>query len=80
MGYKLLISIVPHNSGELIVNAAKSAGASGGTIAMGRGTASNGVLQLLGLGDTSKDIVYIIIKNSHFFIYFPLNYYRIWSV
>lgn len=64
MGYKLLISIVPHNSGELICNAAKSAGASGGTIAMGRGTASNGVLQLLGLGDTSKDIVYIIVKNS----------------
>ena len=64
MGYKLLISIVPHDSGELIANAAKSAGASGGTIAMGRGTASNGVLQLLGLGDTSKDIVYIIIKDS----------------
>lgn len=64
MSYKLLISIVPHNSGELICNAAKSAGAGGGTIAMGRGTASNGVLQLLGLGDTSKDIVYIIVKNS----------------
>ena len=64
MSYKLLVSIVPHNSGELICNAAKSAGAGGGTIAMGRGTASNGVLQLLGLGDTSKDIVYIIVKNS----------------
>lgn len=64
MSYKLLIGIVPHDSGELICNAAKSAGAGGGTIAMGRGTASNGVLQLLGLGDTSKDIVYIIIKNE----------------
>ena len=64
MGYKLLISIVPHNSGELIADAAKAAGAGGGTIAMGRGTASNGVLQLLGLGDTSKDIVYILIKES----------------
>ena len=64
MGYKLLISIVPHNSGELIADAAKSAGAGGGTITMGRGTASNGVLQLLGLGDTSKDIVYIIIKEN----------------
>ena len=64
MGYKLLISIVPHDSGELIADAAKSAGASGGTITMGRGTASNGVLQLLGLGDTSKDIVYIIIKDN----------------
>ena len=64
MNYKLLIGIVPHNSGELITDAAKSAGAGGGTIAMGRGTASNGVLQLLGLGDTSKDIVYIIIQNK----------------
>ena len=64
MGYKLLISTVPHDNGELIANAAKSAGAGGGTITMGRGTASNGVLQLLGLGDTSKDIVYIIIKEN----------------
>ena len=64
MSYKLLIGIIPHDSGELISDAAKSAGAGGGTIAMGRGTASNGVLQLLGLGDTSKDIVYIIIKES----------------
>lgn len=64
MSYKLLASIVPHDSGELISNAAKSAGAGGGTIAMGRGTASNGVLQLLGLGDTSKDIVYIILEEE----------------
>lgn len=64
MGYKLLISIVPHNSGELVTNAAKSAGAGGATITMGRGTASNGVLQLLGLGDTSKDIVYTLIKDD----------------
>jgi nitrogen regulatory protein PII len=64
MNYKLLVSIVPHDSGELISNAAKSAGAAGGTIAMGRGTASNGVLQLLGLGDTSKDIVYIILEEE----------------
>ena len=64
MNYKLLVSIVPHNSGELISNAAKSAGAGGGTIVMGRGTASNGVLQLLGLGDTSKDIVYIILEEE----------------
>ena len=64
MKHRLLISIVPHDSGELISNAAKSAGAGGATIAMGRGTASNGVLQLLGLGDTSKDIVYIILEEE----------------
>ncbi len=64
MNYKLLVSIVPHDSGELISNAAKSAGAGGGTILMGQGTASNGILQLLGLGDSSKDIVYIVLEED----------------
>ena len=64
MSYRLLISIVPHNSGEFIIDTAKKAGAGGGTVAMGRGITSNGVLQMLGLGDTSKDIVYIVLDNE----------------
>ena len=60
--YKLIICIVPHGDGEFITNAAKQSGAGGGTIIMGRGTASNSVLQLLGLGDTSKDITMNIVK------------------
>jgi len=64
MNYKLMISIVPHNSGEVISDAAKSAGAGGASIVMGRGTASNGILQLLGLGDTTKDIVYIVTEEN----------------
>ena len=62
--YKLIICIVPHDSGEFITNAAKQAGAGGGTIIMGRGTASNSVLQLLGLGDTSKDITMNIVEQN----------------
>ena len=62
--YKLITCIVPHNSGELITNAAKQAGAGGGTIIMGRGTASNSILQLLGLGDTSKDITMNIVEAA----------------
>ena len=62
--YKLITCIVPHNSGELITNAAKEAGAGGGTIIMGRGTALNVVLQLLGLGDTSKDITMNVVANE----------------
>lgn len=62
--FKLIVSIVPHNSGELITNTAKQAGAGGGTIVMGRGTAQNGLVQLLGLGDTSKDIVYILVASD----------------
>ena len=64
MSYKLLISIVPHNMGELITNATKEASAGGGTILMGRGTAANSIIQLLGLGDTSKDIAYVVVDDS----------------
>lgn len=64
MNYKLIISIVPYNCGKIIINAAVSAGARGGTIIMGRGTAANSVLQLLGLGDTSKEITYNIVEEN----------------
>ena len=62
--YKLIMCIVPHDSGEFITNAAKEAGAGGGTIIMGRGTASSNLLQLLGLGDTSKDITMNIVEEK----------------
>ncbi len=62
--YNLITSVVPHECGEFISDAAKTAGANGGSIIMGRGTAENSILQLLGLGDTSKDIVYIICEDD----------------
>jgi nitrogen regulatory protein PII len=31
---------------------------------MGRGTAANSIIQLLGLGDTSKDIAYVVVDDS----------------
>ena len=62
--YKLIISIVPHDCGELITSAAASRGAGGGTVIMARGTAQNNIIQLLGLGDTSKDIAYVIVDES----------------
>lgn len=62
--YKLIISIVPHNCGEIITGAAAQAGANGGTILMGRGTAQNSILQLLGLGETSKDIAFVLAESQ----------------
>lgn len=62
--FKLIVSIIPHNSGELVTNVARQAGANGGTIFMGRGTAQNNIIQLLGLGDTSKDIVFILVEDK----------------
>lgn len=64
MSFKLIISIVPHQKGEVITDSANQAGAQGGTILMGRGTAENGLLQLLGFGDTKKDITYNIVSEE----------------
>ena len=62
--YEVLISIVPRNQGELVTHAANEAGAFGGTILMGRGTAANSLLQILGFGDSAKDIVIIICEHD----------------
>lgn len=59
-----IMVIVPHGSGDFIAKVARDAGAGGGTITMARGTAKSKWAQLLGLGDTSKDIVYIVIGQE----------------
>ena len=64
MSYKLIVCIVPNNCGSLVTGAAISAGASGGTILLGKGTAANNILQLLGLGDTSKEITFTIVPEE----------------
>ena len=65
--YSLLISIVPRNCGEILTHAAVSAGSNGGTILMGRGTASNAILSMLGFGDTAKDVVLIVVLRCQLF-------------
>lgn len=62
MQHRMIVCIVPHDCGEDIVRSANQNGARGGTILMGRGTASNSVLQILGLGDSWKDIVFILVE------------------
>mgnify|MGYP003539421975 FL=1 len=64
MQYRMIVCIVPHDCGEEIVKCANQNGARGGTIVMGRGTASNNVLQILGLGDSWKDIVFILVESE----------------
>ena len=62
--YKLIITIVPRDNGEFITTAANKAGSRGGTILLGKGTAENSILQLFGLGDSSKDITYSIVEDD----------------
>ena len=61
---KLLICIVPHGKSERITLAARKAGATGGTVLMGRGTAKNQILEMLGLGDTRKDLIYMLLDDE----------------
>ncbi|MCR5762877.1 MAG: transcriptional regulator [Treponema sp.] len=63
--FKLLLSIVPHNKAELISNAAVAAGSFGGTVAMGRGISPNAFIAALGIGDSMKDIVYILTEEQN---------------
>lgn len=66
-GCKLLCCIVDRNQGERIVSISKEAGATGGTILLGRGTAKSDLLQILGLGDSRKEIAIILasVETSH---------------
>lgn len=64
MSYKLIISIVPQYDGELVTNAARDAGSPGGTVLMATETSANGIIQLLGFGDSPKDITFNIVEES----------------
>ncbi len=61
---KLLLSIVARGHGETLVAITKSAGARGGTILPGRGTADSAILDFLGLGDSEKDICLTILGEE----------------
>ena len=56
MNRKLVAAIVPDGAAAEIDAAARAAGAQGGTVLRGRGTAASSLLQLLGLGGSAKEI------------------------
>lgn len=62
--FNLIIGIVPRGSAELLTHAAVEAGAGGGTISRGKGTAANSFLQILGLADSDKDLVYVLASDE----------------
>lgn len=61
MKYYTAMAIVGRGEGDLVMAAARSAGAGGGTLMRGRGTASSALLAALGLGDSHKDILVSLI-------------------
>ena len=60
----LLVAIVNRGHAERFFAIARKKGARGGTIIPAKGTATNSILAALGLGDTSKEIVLILLDEE----------------
>lgn len=58
--FKLLICVAPRGKGDRVAAITRKAGAGGGTVLYGRGTAHNRILELLCLADTEKELVFTI--------------------
>lgn len=61
---RLIIGIVPRGRADALTAEAFSCGATGGTVARGRGTAPSTFLSILGLCDSAKEIVFIAAPDS----------------
>ena len=66
MSRKLIVSIVPNGKGDAIASAATRAGAGGGTLLRGRGTAPSTILHLLGFGEKAKQIALIVVPDAKY--------------
>lgn len=63
--YELIMSIVNTGFTDLVMSAAKKAGARGGTIFHGRGTGNKDISQFFGITITpEKEVVLIIVEKS----------------
>lgn len=60
----MIISLVPHNKGEKLTKAAVSAGSGGGTVLMGRALACSNFAAILGVGETTRDLIYTIVDSN----------------
>jgi len=58
------IAVVDYGDGEEVVEIFKSAGSSLQFVQMGKGTASRHVLEIMGIEDSRKEIVFSLIKGE----------------
>ena len=56
----MIFAEVGRNAGDILMDAAKGAGAHGGTIVPCRYSSDNTILQILGIGESDRDIVLIL--------------------
>lgn len=60
----LLIAIVEEGKADNLMLTAKKAGSMGGTVLPGRGTAQSSLLNLIGLGDSHKEVLLTLVSDS----------------
>ncbi|MDR1611691.1 MAG: P-II family nitrogen regulator [Planctomycetota bacterium] len=61
---RMLLCLVGRHRGEMLVAAAKGAGARGGTLALGKSVGDNKFLQALSLADIQQDVVFIVMTDE----------------
>lgn len=61
---EMLIAIVRRGQSKAVMEAARKAGAPGGTVYYARGTASSTILAALGLGDSGKEVLVSFIPSA----------------
>jgi nitrogen regulatory protein PII len=61
---KMLICFMGRHRGERLVAAAKTAGARGGTLALGQSLGCSRLLQALSLGDVQQDVVFTVTGDE----------------
>ncbi len=71
---KLLVTIVDRGKGQIVTNLLLKEGVLFHRIVLGRGTAKSEILDLLGLGEPAKDIVFTLLPESQT----PRAMHRLW--
>lgn len=61
---KLIVSVVDHGVAERLARITRAAGARGGTILVGRGSATSLLFRILALADTERDILHTLVTDS----------------
>ena len=58
---RMIVAICPRGRGETLAAAANAAGAGGGSLVFAEGTAPNAILQFLGVGGTSRELLLSVV-------------------
>ncbi len=61
---KLIVSVVDHGVAGRLARITRAAGARGGTILVGRGSATSLLFRILALADTERDILHTLVTDS----------------